>query len=138
MDVNENLNANDSTSIAGDFSTTSPYYDLMDESLVLYPIPTAVSSGGIKIWYEKMPTALSGANDTPSFSAAFHKGLAYGASKDYFEKNLEVPGNDAKLNSATNNLETYIARVKTFYQKRHQDRKYPIAVGYVEYDYGLD
>ena len=52
MGVNEVGHATDTTSIREHFITSEPYFDLMDTSLMLYPIPTAGVTPGIKFWYE--------------------------------------------------------------------------------------
>lgn len=139
MDVNERGGANDSTSIRNDFTTNKPYYDLMDNSVFLFPIPTAASTAGIKIFYEKLQTHLSADTDSPNFVRSFHKGLCYGAAKDYFEKFLgERSGFDIKLQNAKNELEEYIMRMKSFYRRRNQDRQYIVGAVDVDYDYGND
>jgi hypothetical protein len=135
MDINERGEATDTTSIANDFSTSDPFYDLMDNSLMLYPIPTSSVVGGLKIWYEKLQTHLSTDTDSPNFARPFHKGLCYGAAKDYFEKYLEK-GNAQKLANATNQLELYIGRAKSFYRKKNQDRQYIVESSFADYEYG--
>lgn len=135
MDVNETGNATDTTSIANNFSTSAPYYDLMDASMMIYPLPTAGSTAGLKIWYEKDPTKLTGTL-SPTFARPFHKGLAYGAAKDYFDKYLGTEANATKSQMADNNLEKTIQRLKAFYRKRNQDRKYTVESSYVDYGYG--
>lgn len=137
MDINERGEATDTTSITNDFSTAEPYFDLMDNSLMLYPIPTAAVVGGLKIWYEKLQTHLSADTDSPNFAKPFHKGLAYGAAKDYFEKYLEK-GNVSKMQNASNQMELFIGRMKSFYRRKNQDRAYNVDVAFVDYDYGMD
>lgn len=134
FDVNERGEATDSTSVRNDFNVNEPYADLHDNSLFLYPVPTANVSGGLKIFYEKLPTLLSSATDEPSFARPFHKGLAYGAAKDFCEQFPEGRQNHLATNG--NNLELTIARMKEFYQKRDQDREYSVATAFVSYDYG--
>jgi hypothetical protein len=137
MDINERGDTNDSTSVNNDFSTSAPYYDLMDESIMLYPIPSAASTAGLKVWYEKSPTTIT-TSVNPGFVQPFHKGLCYGAAKDYFDKYSEVAANANKAVSADNNLEKYIQRMKAFYRKRNQDRKYTIEPAFVDYGYGTE
>ena len=138
MDINERGEATDTTSIASDFTTSEPFFDLMDNSVMLYPIPSANVTGGIKIWYEKLQTALSADTDEPNFAKPFHKGLCYASAKDYFEKYLDTKGNLAKMQNAENKMETYIQRMKTFYRKKNQDRAYNVDVAFVDYDFGND
>lgn len=138
MDINERGEPTDTTSIANDFSTSEPYFDLMDNSLFIYPIPTTSVTGGIKIWYEKLVTQLSSVTDEPVIPRPFHKGLCYGAAKDYFEKYSEKTGFISKLNNANQNLENYIARMKTYYRKKNPDRAYNVESYDGGYDYGLN
>ena len=134
-DVNENLEATSDTDIDSNFSTYSPFYDLMDNSIMLYPIPSAGVSAGLKIWYEKLPAVLTG-TDTPTFAQPFHKGLSFGAAKDYFDKYLNIGANSTKSQGAMTNLEQYTGKMKAFYRKRNQDRKYTIEPSFVDYGYG--
>lgn len=136
FDINERSEPTDSTSVNADFSTSKPYFDLMDTGLFLYPIPTANVTAGLKIWYEKNATALSAVGDSPVFMKAFHKGLAYGAAKDYFEKFLDNKANQAKLIQAEKNYYSTLERMKQSYQRRNQDRPYVVLPAYGEYDYG--
>ena len=136
MDVNERGGANDTTTIGQDFISSSPFYDLMDTGLMLYPIPSANVTGGIKIWYEKLQAYLSADTDEPNFARPFHKGLCYGASKDYFEDYLEKEGFKDKMITATQNMQEVIARMKAFYRRRNQDRQYIVGAADLNFDYG--
>ena len=136
MDINEVGHATDTTSIREHFITSEPYFDLMDTSLMLYPVPTAAVTAGIKIWYEKNVDQLSSDTDEPAIARAFHKGLCYGAAKDYFEKYIDVGSNGTKAQTAAGNLETLIGRAKVFYRKKSQDRHYVVGSYDPQYDYG--
>ena len=136
MDINERGYPTDTTTLTSDFTASDPFYDLMDNSIMLYPIPTAAVTSGLKIWYEKNVTQLSSVTDEPNIPRPFQKGLCYGAAKDYFEKYLEKEGNQAKLINANNNLEMYISRMKAFFRKRNQDRQYTVEPAWIDYDYG--
>jgi hypothetical protein len=135
MDINETGEATDTTTIAQYYLPNNPKYDLMDNSLFLYPIPTVNVTAGLKVWYEKLPAVLVNTTDTPNIARPFHKGLCYGAAKDYFEKYLEAGANSTKAVAAGNNVETYIARMNTYYRKKNQDRAYTIDVNHVDYGY---
>lgn len=138
IDVNELNVATDDASILNNFSNTNPKHDLMDNSLFLYPAPTANVTGGIKIYYEPLPAHLVEVTDSPAFAKPFHKGLCYGAAKDYFEKFSEVGKNERKAVNADAKLEGYIQRMKAFYRKKNQDRDYVIGGYESDYDYGND
>jgi hypothetical protein len=136
-DVNEQ--EYDSGSVArinDNYDQSEPKYDLMDNSLFIKPVPTTAVTSGLKIWYEKLVTQLSADTDEPVIPRPFHKGLCYGAAKDYFEKNLEKEGMTSKLNNANQNLENIITRMKAFYRKKDQDRQYNVEVENTDYDYG--
>lgn len=135
MDINERGRATDTTSIGNDFSTSEPYADTHDSSLFLYPIPSAAVSGGLKIWYEKLPTQLSAATDEPKIARPFHVGLAYGAAKDYLEENVEMEGNDVRLSRAISNMEDVMRKMRALYRSRVQDRHYIVGSAFVDYGY---
>jgi len=138
LDINEVGEATDATTRGQNFVSSEPFFDLMDNSLILYNTPSVNVTAGIKIWYEKLPTQLSAVTDSPTFARPFHKGLCYGASKDHFERFLEIAGNDKKKANAETNLENYIARMKIHYRKKNQDRQYIVGAAEVNYDYGSD
>ncbi len=135
FDVNERGRAMDSTSITNDFSVNEPFADLHDNSLFLYPTPTTSIVGGLKIWYEKLPTQLSGVTDEPPFSRPFHIGLAYGAAQDYLEEHVDQEGNETRLITARTNKEDVIDKMKKFYRRRVQDRPYIVKSAFRDYGY---
>lgn len=126
--------ATDTTTISDNFTTSNPYADLMDNSLFLYPIPSSNITAGIKIWYEKEADELSDATDEPNIPEAYHKGLCYGASKDYFEKYLEVAGNAGKRDRMETNLEDIIEKMKAFYSTKNQERDYVVGAYDSDFD----
>lgn len=138
FDINQRGMATDSTTVNNDFNTSDPYADLMDNSLFLYPIPTANSTAGLKIWYEKEATELSSDTDEPGFAEAYHKVLCYGAAKDYFEKYSEREGSTNKRNLMQQNVNDLLERLKEHYNTKDQDRDYIIQPSYVDYDYGIN
>jgi hypothetical protein len=135
FDVNMRGSATDTTSIANDFQKSEPYFDLMEDSVFLYPIPDVAVTSGLKIWYENLATELSLATDEPVFSEAYHKGLAYGAAKDYFQKYAEIDGNMAKAKLMEQEMNAYISRMKIFYNKKTQDDIYSVETAFVDYEY---
>lgn len=137
FDINEKSTANNTASITRDFTVDEPYVDIHDDGIFLFPVPSANSTNGIKIYYEKLPTQLSAVTDEPTIPRPFHIGLAYGAAKDWLEQ-FPSKENATRLSTATNNLNITLARTKDFFTKRDQDRDYVVSTGYVEYDYGND
>lgn len=114
------------TDINNAFETTEPYVDYFDNSMFLYPVPTAASTNGIKIYYEKEATELSSATDEPVIAEAYHRGLAYGAAKDFLEKYIEKGSNAVKLASMEKNLVKTISDMREFYNSKIQERDYVI------------
>jgi hypothetical protein len=135
MDLNQRSGASDSTTINSDFSTSSPAFDLMDNSLFLYPIPTANSTGGLKMWYEKEADELSGDTDEPNFQKAYHKLLSFGAAKDWLTKYITKEGNSDKRNIISGDYKDLLESMKEFYNTKNQDRDYVILPSVTDYDY---
>lgn len=136
MDINEIDIATDTTSITSNFNVSDPRADLMDRSLMLYPIPTANVTGGIRIWYEKLETLLSADADEPNFSRAFHKLLAIGAAIDYFKKYVGQNDNATKLADARQEYQLVTEKMKAMYRRKNQDRAYTMTPYDAGYDYG--
>jgi hypothetical protein len=138
MDVNERSGTNDAVSIARDFTPQTPFADLHEESLFLYPIPTQAVAGGLKLWYIKLPTPLTDALDKPGFIRIFHKMLSYGASKDFLEQYINEPGNPERLRQCEKNIAMAIEKMKKIYNKHNQDRSYVVDGSYIDWEYGND
>lgn len=126
----------DDTTVNKDFTTTDPYVDLYDNSMFIYPIPSAAVTGGLKIWYQKEITELSADTDEPSIQESFHIGLAYGAAKDYLEQNLDVKGNKNRLAMANSNYESVVRDLHQYYRRRVTGEDYTIEPRNIDYDYG--
>lgn len=137
FDINQRRAATDANSITRDFSSYQPYADMYDNSVFLYPIPDTNVAGGIKIWYEKEVDQLVNDLDAPVFSEPFHKGLCYGAAKDYFQKYIEKNGNSAKLQQADADMQNYIQKMKAFYRKKTPDFNYKVTPVCGNFDYGI-
>lgn len=135
MDINERADATDSTSVNNDFNVAEPFYDLMDNSLFLYPIPTANSTNGLKVWYEKEGDTLTDTSE-PNLPESYQKVLSYGMAMDYFEKYSEKDGFTNKRNLMKQNINEMVEKIKEHYNSRNQDRPYRITPSYTEYDYG--
>lgn len=73
------------------FSSRSPYYELRDGGIWLYPTATAANvtnSGVIRVEFDRNPTAITSAiistgTLVPPFDASFHKILALGVARDW-------------------------------------------------------
>lgn len=76
----------DTTTVAADFSTSKPFYEVKYGSVWLYPIPSAAVTGGLKIWFKREVSDVFTSADTtqqPGFDEQFHDILALGAAFDY-------------------------------------------------------
>lgn len=136
FDINERNDATDSTSISSDFSSSAPFGDIHDESVFLYPVPSSSVTGGMKLWYIKLPDQLTNTTDTPGFIRIFHKLLAYGAAKDHLEQFINESGNTERLIQCEKNINRLVSKMKMIYNKHNQDRDYVARAAYVDYDYG--
>lgn len=76
FDINERGAANDTTSIASDFSQDAPYGDMSGDKVNLYPIPNATVTNGLKAWYIALPADFTATTDTPVIPAEFHRLMA--------------------------------------------------------------
>jgi len=128
FDVNDIDSATDTTTISSNFQTTAPYADIHDSSVFLYPIPTANSTNGLKIWYENEVTELSADTDEPTIPEAYQKGLCYGAATDYFDKEMDT----RKSSYMEKKMEKDLFRMKDFVNRRNQDREYTIEQNIVD------
>ena len=100
-----------------EFSTNDPRYDTHDNSIFLFPVPTANSTNGLKIWYEKEVAELSSNSDEPNLAEPFHRLLSIGASYDYALKTgLPI------ANQLLQKLELGRAKLREYYNNRVPDR----------------
>jgi hypothetical protein len=130
FDIAEIGTATDSTHLTQNFTQSNPFVDILENSIFLFPVPTASVTGGVKIWYEKEATELTNDSDTPVIATAYHKGLSYGAAKDYFQKY-----NDGRATTMENEMQKYIAKMKTFYNRKTQEQNYAVTPAFVDYEY---
>lgn len=65
----------------------SPVYRVFDNSIFLYPAPTAAVTNGLKVEIMDDVTELSAAGDSPNLNPLMHKILAIGAAYEYCSTN---------------------------------------------------
>lgn len=105
------VDIHDLTLATSEENTGTIRYDLVGRSIFLYPTPTAASTAGLKVFFDRDVTDLDDVADVPGFATAFHRILSLGASID-FSRNE----NDIKLWVADKaRLENGLKR---FYSKR--------------------
>jgi len=113
---------------------TPAEFDLLGESVFLYPKPSYTSSGGLKVYFQRVPDYFA-ADDTdqePGFAAPFHRILSYGAALDYAIAK-EMQGKIPLLQNEINKLEVALI---DFYSTRNRDFKQRITLEKGEY--GVD
>lgn len=137
FDTGERSEPLDSTSLTADFSTSKPYYDIFQNSIFLYPTPTANSSAGLKIWYDRAFTDFTWTSEasnelltgtkTPGFDSMFHDILALGAAHEFKYHRL-------KDNSLLNEIMMMKNDLTLHYSNKQKDRQFVMKSSYVNYD----
>ena len=134
FDINETGNATSSALIASNFTTSKPYYDIQGRSVLLYPIPTANSANGLKIWYVREPAEFTSAEVTtgtkePGFDEAFHSMIPLGVCYDWF-----VAKDDKRAVLTWQELQDYETRLTQYYGSKDQDRNVVLKPAYISYE----
>lgn len=134
IDINEIGSATDSTSLAGRFSTDSPYYDVQNSSVFIYPIPAQNVTDGISIWGSRDVKVISSGDLTtgtrvPGFPRAFIPMLAYGASWEIAQKDGLKNKDDIQAE-----LQRYEQRLRTHYGRKQKDRVYQLKGADINYN----
>jgi hypothetical protein len=71
------------------FSQAEPYFYLLGDYIGFAPIPDAVGTNNIKMWYVYTPTELSADSDVPAIPSKYHHILKYGAFANYLDQDQE-------------------------------------------------
>lgn len=135
FDIGESPTAKDTTTIAGEFSTSFPYADLyLDDEVLkidIFPIPASSNAGGLKVWKTLEITELSASGSEPSIAEAYQKYLCYGASKEYFlGKEMHK-----KVAEMEKNMFMVISKAIQFYASRNEEENIQLESGMPD-DYG--
>ncbi len=123
FDNNEISDATDTTTIANDFNTDRPRYDMQSNSLFLYPIPTSNIIGGLKIWIDRNVTQFTSSDLTagtaePGFDKNFHDLIAMKASYDYL---ISKTDNFATADRLKNEIREMELRLAEHYGSKDRD-----------------
>lgn len=131
IDVNEYGDVNTSARINSNFSQSSPFYDAQGNYVYLYPIPTANSTGGLKVWITREVDEFTTADTTqePGIDEPFHEMLAVGASRDYALQ--EGLSHAADLNAV---FQDYEVRLRRYYGSKQLDRRITMKATDENYD----
>lgn len=117
------------SNVNNEFTTSDPRYDVHDNSIFLFPVPTSSVSGGLKIWYEKEVTELTSNTDEPNLAEPFHRLLSLGAAYDYAtKKGLPI------ATQLLQKLEQGRAKLREFYNTRVPDRELAFGVNIGDYN----
>ena len=110
---------------------TPDEYDLLGQSIFLYPKPDYSASASLKVYYQRN-VSLFAATDTtkvPGFAAPFHRLLSFGAAYDYCIANA--------LTSRIPLLQTEIQKLENglmeFYANRDRDKKIWMTINSEDY-----
>lgn len=122
------------TNTDGNFDKTAPRYDLIGNTIWIYPLASAtdVSSGGlIRIEFMREIDEFTSADATqePGIDEPFHRMLSVGASLDYaLAKNLSIAANLATL------ITDYEDRLKRYYGRKEVDQVLQLGASLPKYD----
>lgn len=121
FDINQRGRATDTTSINNYFQTTKPYYDIQYNAIWLYPIPTAASANGLKIWWAREidEFVTSDTTQEPGIDEPFHKMLSYLTALDF-----GIAKGKANVNQLVTIIRDYEYRLKEYYGAKQTDRNY--------------
>lgn len=72
----------DSTTITNNYSTDWPMVDVLENSLFLYPIPTATVTGGLKLYYFKRPQDMTLTSQSADLPKEYHSYLVESVTLD--------------------------------------------------------
>ena len=131
FDVTESGVATDTTSISANFSTSQPFYDMLGNSILLYPIPSSAVTNGLKIWIAREPTYFVSTDTTkePGFDEPFHDMVAVGASMDFaVAKGLKNKSDLASMYA------DYESKLKGYYGSKQSDREYILQSTNINYE----
>lgn len=132
FDINERGTATDTTSIADDFNESSPFYDTLGNSILLYPIPDTAITAGLKVFIDRIVAEFTSAEvstgtKVPGFDVNFHDILPIGMSYDwnYRKKNDKSLMQDIMIMKAD---------LQKHYSAKQKDRQYVMKASNVDYN----
>lgn len=88
FDLNEDMNATDSTSVSGDFSQANPRYRMVQNSILVYPVPDTSITDGLKLFVDRSIIPVTASDVTTGtlvlgFDINFHDIVPMGMAYDY-------------------------------------------------------
>jgi hypothetical protein len=118
---------------------TPSEFDLVANSIFLYPKPSYASAGGLKLYFQRTPDYFTDddTTQTPGFVEPFHCVLSFGAAYDYALAN-DMATKIATLGGEILKYmgdENHDGMIKDFYSSRNKDMKTRMSVS--SEDYGV-
>jgi len=111
-------------------------FDLVADSMFLYPKPSYASSGGLKVYFQRIPDYFVAGDTTqePGFAAPFHRILSYGAALDYaLAKNMT-----SKIGMLQNEITKLENGLISHYSDRDKDMRIRMTLKKEDYSVGED
>ncbi|MCK9370793.1 hypothetical protein M0R04_12860 [Candidatus Dojkabacteria bacterium] len=126
FNIGESLESVNTTKVNSDFSTSSPYYALVGETVYLFPIPTSAVTGGLRVWFTRSMTSYSSSDLTtgtavPGFDTQFHELVPLKVAYDWVCANS--PDNQAKAGMLMNKIMMMEDKMKKHYGYKNSNRK---------------
>ena len=106
------------------------YYDVVANSLFLYPAPNYAQEDSLKVWFQRKGSYFVTSDTTkePGFSEIFHRYLSLGAAYDYSLKN-----NVTNRNQLREEIMAMEDEIKDFYALRQPDEHIRLTANKVNY-----
>lgn len=135
LDINEDSEPTDTSSVANNYDSSSPKYDFQYGSIFLYPIPSADVIDGLKIWINRSAleftsAELTAGTKTPGFDKQFHEMVALSVALDW-----AVANSSKKISTFKAQLSEYELKLKSYYSDKQEDRVYAMGNALPD-DYG--
>ena len=103
------------------FSVKSPRYDLLDNSIKIYPAPSEDVTNGLKLWVDRQmekftPAQVDEGTKEPGFDRAYHKIIAYKMALEYSYENLPE-----KVNILEGKIDKMMEKMREDYSDKQID-----------------
>jgi hypothetical protein len=132
LDLNETGMSEDE--VLSRASVENPYYRLFGQTIKLYPTPTANTTSGLKLYFDREVAEFTSAEVTtgtkkPGLDRLWHDYLSIGASVD-----AAIKFSLSNLNSLETKLQDMENRIRKYYGEKVVDRKYQVTNTIEDYE----
>jgi len=117
------------TAISNTESRVYPCIELFDNSIFVRPTPDTNVTAGLKIWFTKEFTELSGSTDEPITPEFTHLYLIHGAGLDW----AVSKGMNDKATTFSQLLLGDVKQIQDYYSRRNLDRPFKLNRAYTSY-----